>query len=379
MAQLKDLIVNGVGRFIGKVYASEFVGKLTGNADTATSATKATQDESGNNIKSSYASSIGISDHTITLKNKNGESLETVTVPDNNTWRPLGTGANDACAGNDSRLSNARPANGSGYVSELVGVQSNNTPYSHVEGNIIRAVWNTKSDNRWYLKAGDYGCRVSCADSADSANNSTTVNGHTVNADVPSGAKFTDTVYTHPTTSGNKHIPSGGSSGQILKWSADGTAVWGVENSSKTPSIDEIGSSDLNTGCYVYPMKELHIIKYLNATKTITITQYVSRGYSSDVYYNYVKLRLNLYGYGMYEGELMCVMGGSDRGGVTGKLGGTLNSAAQYGTYFTWSSTSLSASVAGSGGYITHTIKVTGNSPIDIIYSGDSTVSVKLS
>ena len=26
------------------------------------------------------------------------------------TWRPLGTGANDACAGNDSRLSNARPA-----------------------------------------------------------------------------------------------------------------------------------------------------------------------------------------------------------------------------------------------------------------------------
>lgn len=79
-------------------------------ADTATSATKATQDESGNNIKSSYASSISISDHTITLKNKNGASLGTVTVPDTNTWRPLGTSANDACAGNDSRLSNARPA-----------------------------------------------------------------------------------------------------------------------------------------------------------------------------------------------------------------------------------------------------------------------------
>lgn len=35
--------------------------------------------------------------------------------------------------------------------------------------------------------------------------------------------------YTHPSTSGNKHIPSGGSSGQILKWSADGTAIWGTE------------------------------------------------------------------------------------------------------------------------------------------------------
>lgn len=122
MAQIKDLIVNGVGRFIGKLYASEFIGKLTGNADTATSATKAAQDESGNNIKSSYASSISISDHTITLKNKNGASLGTVTVPDNNT------------------------------------------------------------------------------------------------------------VYTHPTTSGNKHIPSGGSSGQILRWSANGTAVWGADN-----------------------------------------------------------------------------------------------------------------------------------------------------
>lgn len=39
-----------------------------------------------------------------------------------------------------------------------------------------------------------------------------------------------DTVYTHPTSSGNKHIPSGGSSGQILRWSADGTAVWGADN-----------------------------------------------------------------------------------------------------------------------------------------------------
>ena len=37
-------------------------------------------------------------------------------------------------------------------------------------------------------------------------------------------------VYTHPTTTGNKHIPAGGASGQILRWSADGTAVWGADN-----------------------------------------------------------------------------------------------------------------------------------------------------
>lgn len=36
--------------------------------------------------------------------------------------------------------------------------------------------------------------------------------------------------YVHPSTAGNKHIPSGGSSGQILRWSADGTATWGADN-----------------------------------------------------------------------------------------------------------------------------------------------------
>lgn len=69
---------------------------ITGSAG---SATKATQDESGNNIKASYAASFSISDHTITLKNKNGVSLGTVTVPDNNTDTKVTqtnqTGAND--------------------------------------------------------------------------------------------------------------------------------------------------------------------------------------------------------------------------------------------------------------------------------------------
>ncbi len=37
-------------------------------------------------------------------------------------------------------------------------------------------------------------------------------------------------TYTHPTTAGNKHIPAGGAAGQILRWSAAGTAVWGADN-----------------------------------------------------------------------------------------------------------------------------------------------------
>ena len=38
--------------------------------------------------------------------------------------------------------------------------------------------------------------------------------------------------YVHPTTSGNKHIPAGGASGQMLVFSADGTAEW-ADSSSK--------------------------------------------------------------------------------------------------------------------------------------------------
>lgn len=59
---------------------------------------------------------------------------------------------------------------------------------------------------------------------------SDTVSGFTVGINVPANAKFTDTVYTHPTTAGNKHIPAGGSAGQILRWSEAGTAVWGADN-----------------------------------------------------------------------------------------------------------------------------------------------------
>ena len=41
--------------------------------------------------------------------------------------------------------------------------------------------------------------------------------------------------YVHPDTPGNKHIPAGGASGQVLGWSADGQAKW-VEDKDTTYS-----------------------------------------------------------------------------------------------------------------------------------------------
>lgn len=52
--------------------------------------------------------------------------------------------------------------------------------------------------------------------------------------------------YVHPTTSGNKHIPAGGASGQVLKWKADGDAEWGADSNSdtKVTQTNTTGSAD---------------------------------------------------------------------------------------------------------------------------------------
>ena len=48
----------------------------------------------------------------------------------------------------------------------------------------------------------------------------------TISAEGVIASTDTDTVYTHPTSAGNKHIPTGGAAGQFLKYSSSGTATW---------------------------------------------------------------------------------------------------------------------------------------------------------
>ena len=61
----------------------------------------------------------------------------------------------------------------------------------------------------------------------------------------PSYTTNTDTVYTHPTTAGNKHIPTGGAAGQFLKYSSSGTAVWAADNNT-TYSVGDGGLTQKN-------------------------------------------------------------------------------------------------------------------------------------
>lgn len=82
MAILKNLIVNGVTRLLGDVYASKFIGDLEGNAKTANSAaeaSKATNDSSGNNISTTYIKNITASGQNLVVTKGNSNT----TVPIN--------------------------------------------------------------------------------------------------------------------------------------------------------------------------------------------------------------------------------------------------------------------------------------------------------
>lgn len=63
----------------------------------------------------------------------------------------------------------------------------------------------------------------------------------------------TGAAYTHPTTPGNKHIPAGGVSGQILKYKADGEAQWADEVNyddelaGKVPTSRKVNGKALST------------------------------------------------------------------------------------------------------------------------------------
>lgn len=133
---------------------------------------------------------------------------------------------------------------------------STTSALSAAQGKSLKALIDAKPD-------GDMKASVYDTTGNGVVDNAEKVNGHTVEIDVPSNAKFTDTVpgvfsssanglvpktegavasrflsaegkwstpYTHPSTAGNKHIPSGGTTGQVLKYGgSSGTAVWADE------------------------------------------------------------------------------------------------------------------------------------------------------
>ncbi len=173
---LKDCFVHITSAHVTGVRGSAESIYRTGNVEiTAENVGLGNVDDTADSTKSvNYAASAGnaakVNGHSV-----NADVPSDAKFTDTDTWRPLGTTADTACAGNDSRLSNARPASD---VYEWAKA-STKPAYNKAEvglGNVDDTADSTKSVNY-----------------AASAGNAAKVNGHSVNADVPSDAKFTDT------------------------------------------------------------------------------------------------------------------------------------------------------------------------------------------
>lgn len=268
----KTVTLNSAGEMSGlsKVTATEFVGKLTGdvtgtfngpckgNADSATKLQTARTingtsfDGSGNITTSSWgtARNIYISDsdgtNTGAAVSVNGAGNATLKLP--GTIKASITGnVTGNCSGTSANVTGTVAiANGGTGATTRLGALKNltneNVGTSAQHFLVITDSWGK----------GGY-ASVANAKSVLGISNVVNIDqSKAIKGITRSGTTFTytcldgttgtftqqdnNTVYTHPTTSGNKHIPSGGSSGQFLGWSADGTAKWVNNPSTNTPS-----------------------------------------------------------------------------------------------------------------------------------------------
>ena len=248
-----------------------------------------------------------------TLLTGKADSSHTHTKSQITDFPSYGTTANSICEGNDSRLSDARtPTSHTHTKSEITDFPSLSTvatsgSYSDLSDKpTIPTVNNatlTIQKNGTTVKtftanaSSDVTCNITVPTKTSDLTNdsgfltshqslsnystlsntikSLSISGKTITytkGDDTTGTLTTqDTVYTHPTSSGNKHIPSGGSSGQFLGWSADGTAKW-VNNPNTNTWTAMVGATSSSNGSVGYvnavPPKDGYNTKYLRADGT---------------------------------------------------------------------------------------------------------------
>lgn len=87
--------------------------------------------------------------------------------------------------------------------------------------------------------------------------------------------------YIHPTTSGNKHIPAGGSANQILGWSADGTAKW-VNEKDTTYSVMSGATIDADGESGLVPSPTKGSQRWLDSTGAWTTPPNTTYGAASS-------------------------------------------------------------------------------------------------
>ena len=201
--QLNGGTTEGTNKFTYDGSASKTINITASNINAASST---------HNHDSSYVSAVSISGNDLTVT-KNG-STENITIPYSTI---------SANASNAAKVSNSL------ILKINSGTTEGETQYTF-NGSAAKTL-NIQSGSNVSLSTSSGGLTISATDTTyenatQSSNGLMSASDKTKLDGIENGANN----YVHPTTAGNKHIPDGGSTGQILRWSASGTAVWGDDN-----------------------------------------------------------------------------------------------------------------------------------------------------
>lgn len=196
MANLGNLIVRGVTRILGDAYANKFIGNLQGNADTATSAIKASTADSATSATSANKASIatavqdyGTSDYreikigysgsglsssnieTAIGFTDNGTKIKDISKDEFRNWLATASGTwNISITGNAATATNADTSNRAKFLETFHQNSTTNTWGSQYP---IWAQWSDATNVR--LKCTNYTVWTDKANYANSAGNADTV------------------------------------------------------------------------------------------------------------------------------------------------------------------------------------------------------------
>ena len=209
-------LLNGDGEGSVKKAVSDGIAEVVAGAPEDFDTLKEMSDWISNHESSASAMNTQIQDNKKAIDNHVSNADVHITPAERTKLKGITEGANKTTTDTSLSTSSTNPVQNKVITAKVNGIESNISNNTEKINSLETEVsklpeWSKSATKPTYTKdevglgnvdnTADADKSVKHATSADSATNATKVNNHTVNSDVPSGAKFTDTTYSAATTS----------------------------------------------------------------------------------------------------------------------------------------------------------------------------------